>query len=172
MDELNDFDLFRVLMNYFRFEQIEVDNLDLDSKIDTGARLFKPDGYTIGSLPNHKQGNRCNYFVRMCIDVDVDRRAGRQIKLEKRIFFGDAITYFRIKLENDTPRLLALVRVYAVEKDELSIWPCKNLSAEMKYRVISVHTIMHLCARSIDKDGKDHIYWEPEKCTNHSREKY
>jgi hypothetical protein len=41
MNELNGFDLFRVLLNYFGFEQIEVGNLDLDSKIDTGARLFK-----------------------------------------------------------------------------------------------------------------------------------
>jgi hypothetical protein len=166
VETLKEFNFFRVLGKFFVSEQIDAGNLNVDARICAGARLFKPEGYTIGSLRNHKEGNRCSYFVRVCLEVDVNRRAGSSINLEKRIYFGDAISFFRMHLETDRPRLLALVQIHDVQKDEGGIWPYKNPSAEKRYRVISVTNITHLCARGVDKDDKEFIYWEPEKSTN------
>jgi hypothetical protein len=89
---------------------------------------------------------------------------GPKKKMEYLAYFGKVITYFRYRLKNDQQRLLALVRIYRVEKKQKEIWPYKLPSDKGKLIVVHVNSIVDLCLRNKGPGDIEYI------CYKHQRE--
>jgi hypothetical protein len=155
-----DIDITQLLKAYFeRISEGANNGLNPESVVEFGSRLWNPDKSVLGCSNNHKSGNRASFFVKLCLEVNVNHQNGTKINNQNRAYFGEVITYLRFMFPNKVSKLLALVKVFDVKSNNDNIWPFKNASTTTKIKLVNVDEIVALCGRSIDDDDKEYIFW-------------
>jgi hypothetical protein len=159
------FDALRDLENYAKQLSPESGKpLDPRSVIEFGSRLWLPDdGSTFGCSANHKEGNKVNFFVKLCLEVNVNRQNGPRITNRKLSYFGEVIRYIRYKFPCGFSKLLAYVKVYNILKSNDDPWPYKTPSAQYKMKLVNIDEIVALCGRNIDRNDREYLYWDYEE---------
>jgi hypothetical protein len=159
------FDALRDLENYAKQLSPESGKpLDPRSVIEFGSRLWLPDdGSTFGCSANHKEGNKVNFFVKLCLEVNVNRQNGPRITNRKLSYFGEVIRYIRYKFPCGYSKLLAYVKVYNILKSNDDPWPYKTPSAQYKMKLVNIDEIVALCGRNIDRNDREYLYWDYEE---------
>jgi hypothetical protein len=132
--------------------------------VKLGSRLQTVEGDVYGCYNNHTPGNRESFFVKLTLYLNTNMQRGSRMKMEYLVYFGTVITYFRYKLQGDKQRLLALVRIYNVERKNTEIWPYKVPSDKGRLVVVHVDSIIDLCLRNKGPNDTEYI------CYNHKRE--
>jgi hypothetical protein len=80
------FDCSPVLKKHFEYQSPGVrTDLDFRSTVDFGCRVWGLGQAVFGCSMNHKEGNRTNFFVKLCIKVSTNRQNGPRTTMKEFI---------------------------------------------------------------------------------------
>jgi hypothetical protein len=132
--------------------------IDEDSLIETGSRMWSPDATVYGCSNNHREGNKRSFFVKLCLEVNVNRQNGTKIDNQNKAYYGDVIEYLKYTFPDGRSKLFGLIKIYNMKKKGKELWSYKTPSTTHKMKLVFVDEIVALCGESLDGNNREYGY--------------
>ena len=150
------YDFETCLRNYWHIHINDL-NDNINSTVEFGSRLWLNERDVTGSSYRNQGGHRRDdFYVKLTIDVDINRRS-RIIQRKPRIYFGESIFYFQ-HTQQTISRLLALVKILEINIDAFG-FPYILSTPSSKYVVVSVTDIECLAGLTAINQSRRYVIW-------------
>jgi hypothetical protein len=137
-----------------------LDSGSYDISIDIGTRLWKSNKFLMGCSKMRSNKTRADYIAKLSVKVVVSGNSNR-IRRQRKVFFGEVQFYFTYSYRDNTPHLLALVKVYQVTPATgKGLYHYIHNNASSKFIIVKAKDITDIVSYSFGASGKKYLTYE------------